>query len=125
MISSLSSKVARNMATMSHYAFKEHLKFKCKQRGNTIIKCNESFTSQTCTRCGTLKKTNLETYTCTNCHLEIDRDHMAARNIYIKYMHPYSIPPQGSESVSNRCNRASSIASFSVEILDFLGNQEF
>eukprot|EP00835_Amoeboradix_gromovi_P001210 NODE_50_length_27150_cov_0.307308.p15 type:complete len:125 gc:universal NODE_50_length_27150_cov_0.307308:1957-1583(-) len=124
MTSSLSSKVARNMATMSHYAFKERLKFKCKQRGKTIIECNESFTSQTCTRCGTLKKTNFETYTSTNCHLEVDRDHMAARNIYIKYLHPYSIPPQRGESVSNHCNGESSI-SFSVEILDFLGNQDF
>eukprot|EP00835_Amoeboradix_gromovi_P006195 NODE_684_length_5217_cov_0.512505.p4 type:complete len:126 gc:universal NODE_684_length_5217_cov_0.512505:463-840(+) len=125
MISTLSSKVARNMGTMSHYTFKQRLKFKCNQRGKTIIECDESFTSQTCTRCGTLKKINLETYTCTNCHLEIDRDHMAARKIYIKYLHPCSIPPQGSESVSNRCNGASSIASFSVEILDFLGNQDF
>eukprot|EP00835_Amoeboradix_gromovi_P002666 NODE_155_length_16773_cov_0.488785.p14 type:complete len:111 gc:universal NODE_155_length_16773_cov_0.488785:7841-7509(-) len=65
MISSLSSKVARNLATMSHYAFKERLKFKCKQRGKTMVECNESFTSQTYTRCGTLKKANLETYTCT------------------------------------------------------------
>eukprot|EP00835_Amoeboradix_gromovi_P002053 NODE_107_length_19843_cov_0.502077.p15 type:complete len:103 gc:universal NODE_107_length_19843_cov_0.502077:16181-15873(-) len=86
-----------------------------------MVECNESCTSQTCTRCGTLMKTNLETYTCTNCYLEIDRDHMTARNIYIKYMHPYSIPPQGSESLSNHCDGASSIASFSVEILDFLG----
>eukprot|EP00835_Amoeboradix_gromovi_P003612 NODE_246_length_12992_cov_0.264407.p9 type:complete len:214 gc:universal NODE_246_length_12992_cov_0.264407:12846-12205(-) len=29
---------------------------------------------------------------------------MAARNIYIKYLHPCSIPPQGSESVSNHRN---------------------
>eukprot|EP00835_Amoeboradix_gromovi_P005956 NODE_623_length_5907_cov_0.380165.p5 type:complete len:126 gc:universal NODE_623_length_5907_cov_0.380165:1052-675(-) len=123
MLSSLSSRVARNMATMSHYACKERLKFKCKQRGKTMVECNESFTSQTCTRFGTLKKTNLETYTCTKCHLEIDRDHMATRNIYIKYLHPYSILPQGSESVSNHCNGASSTASFSVEILNFLGNQ--
>eukprot|EP00835_Amoeboradix_gromovi_P000529 NODE_18_length_40692_cov_0.469183.p22 type:complete len:124 gc:universal NODE_18_length_40692_cov_0.469183:28012-28383(+) len=94
--------------------FKERLKFKCKQRGKTMVECNEAFTSQTCTRCGTIKKTNLETYTCTKCHLEIDRDHMAARNIYIKYLHPCSIPPQGSESVSNHCKGASSIASFSV-----------
>eukprot|EP00835_Amoeboradix_gromovi_P003545 NODE_238_length_13323_cov_0.463854.p9 type:complete len:121 gc:universal NODE_238_length_13323_cov_0.463854:6569-6207(-) len=89
------------MATMSHYAFKERLKFRCKQRGKTIIECNESFTSQTCTSCGTLKKTNLQSYSCTKCHLEIDRDHMAARSIYIKYLHPYSIPPQGSESVTD------------------------
>eukprot|EP00835_Amoeboradix_gromovi_P002105 NODE_111_length_19413_cov_0.323703.p13 type:complete len:106 gc:universal NODE_111_length_19413_cov_0.323703:668-985(+) len=53
---------------------------------------------------GTLMKTNLETYTCTKCHLEIDRDHMTARNIYIKYLHPYSVPPQVSESVSDHCN---------------------
>eukprot|EP00835_Amoeboradix_gromovi_P004315 NODE_328_length_10919_cov_0.472828.p11 type:complete len:115 gc:universal NODE_328_length_10919_cov_0.472828:8942-8598(-) len=114
MISSLSSKVARNMATMSQYTFKEHLKFKCKQRGKTIIECNEAFTSQRCTRCGTLTKTNLETYTCTNCHLEIDRDHMAARNIYIKYLHPYSIQPQGTEGLSTHCNRAFGIATFSA-----------
>eukprot|EP00835_Amoeboradix_gromovi_P001141 NODE_45_length_27728_cov_0.328387.p23 type:complete len:100 gc:universal NODE_45_length_27728_cov_0.328387:19030-19329(+) len=57
-----------------------------------------------CMRYGTLKKTNLETYTCTKCHLKIGRDHMAERNIYIKYLHPYSIPPQGSESVSDHCN---------------------
>eukprot|EP00835_Amoeboradix_gromovi_P003896 NODE_276_length_12087_cov_0.626376.p7 type:complete len:125 gc:universal NODE_276_length_12087_cov_0.626376:2566-2940(+) len=124
MISTLSSKVARNMATVPRYTFKERLKFKCKQRGKTMVECNEAVTSQTCTRCGTIKKTNLETYTCTKCHLEIDRDHMAARNIYIKYMHPCSIPPQGSESVSNHCNGETSI-SFSVEILDFLGNQDF
>eukprot|EP00835_Amoeboradix_gromovi_P000715 NODE_26_length_35450_cov_0.398320.p25 type:complete len:120 gc:universal NODE_26_length_35450_cov_0.398320:21474-21833(+) len=84
--------------------FKERLKFKCKQRGKKMVECNEAFTSHTCTRYGTLKKTNLETCTCTNCHLEIDRDHMAARNIYIKYLYPYLIPPQGSESVSNHCN---------------------
>eukprot|EP00835_Amoeboradix_gromovi_P005100 NODE_448_length_8440_cov_0.772329.p6 type:complete len:139 gc:universal NODE_448_length_8440_cov_0.772329:7496-7080(-) len=125
MISTLSSKVARDMSTMSHYTFKERLKFKCKQRGKTMVEYNEAFTSQTCIRCAILKKTNLETYTCTKCHLKIDRDNMAARNIYIKYLHPYSIPPQGSESVSNHSNEASCIASFSVEILDFLGNQDF
>eukprot|EP00835_Amoeboradix_gromovi_P005612 NODE_544_length_6876_cov_0.251439.p4 type:complete len:123 gc:universal NODE_544_length_6876_cov_0.251439:3075-3443(+) len=92
-----------------HNLLKKRLKFKCNQRGKTAIECNESFTSQTCTRCGDLKKTNLETYACTNCHLGIDRDHMAARSIY-KYMYPYSIPPQGSESVSNHYNGASSIA---------------
>eukprot|EP00835_Amoeboradix_gromovi_P004514 NODE_355_length_10246_cov_0.288263.p6 type:complete len:119 gc:universal NODE_355_length_10246_cov_0.288263:507-863(+) len=54
-----------------------------------------------------------------------NRDLMAARNIHIKYIHPYSIPPQGSASVSNHCNGASSIASFSAEILNFLGNQDF
>eukprot|EP00835_Amoeboradix_gromovi_P006216 NODE_692_length_5142_cov_0.116597.p3 type:complete len:116 gc:universal NODE_692_length_5142_cov_0.116597:3405-3058(-) len=42
MISSLSIKVARNMATMSHYAFKERFKFKCKQREKTMVECNES-----------------------------------------------------------------------------------
>eukprot|EP00835_Amoeboradix_gromovi_P003288 NODE_211_length_14581_cov_0.368941.p6 type:complete len:123 gc:universal NODE_211_length_14581_cov_0.368941:10639-10271(-) len=105
--------------------FKERLKFKCKQRGKTMVECNESFTSQTYTRWGTLKKTNLEIYTCTKCHLEIDRDHTAARNIYIKYLHPCSIPPQCSASVSNHYNRFTGTASFSVEILDFLGNQDF
>eukprot|EP00835_Amoeboradix_gromovi_P001925 NODE_98_length_21025_cov_0.475055.p14 type:complete len:112 gc:universal NODE_98_length_21025_cov_0.475055:1799-2134(+) len=103
--------------------FKERLKFKCKQRGKTMVECNEAFTSQTCTSCGTLKN-QLRHLTLCKVSFE-NRDHMAARNIYIKYLHPYSIPPYGSAGVSNHCNGASSIASFSVEILDFLGNQDF
>eukprot|EP00835_Amoeboradix_gromovi_P003224 NODE_204_length_14945_cov_0.251313.p10 type:complete len:167 gc:universal NODE_204_length_14945_cov_0.251313:12650-12150(-) len=98
-----------------HNLFQEPLKFKCKQRGRTMVECTDAFTSQTCTRCGTLKKTNLQSYACTKFYLEIDRDHMAARNIYIKYIYTYSIPPKGSASVSNHCNGESSTASFSVE----------
>eukprot|EP00835_Amoeboradix_gromovi_P003167 NODE_199_length_15263_cov_0.256331.p8 type:complete len:119 gc:universal NODE_199_length_15263_cov_0.256331:8610-8254(-) len=104
--------------------FKERLKFKCKQRGKTMLEFNEAFTSQTCTRCDTLENTNLESCTCKNYHTKVDRDHTAARNIHIEYLHPYSILPQISASVSNRRNGASSITSFSVEILGFLGNQD-
>eukprot|EP00835_Amoeboradix_gromovi_P003794 NODE_264_length_12431_cov_0.389556.p7 type:complete len:101 gc:universal NODE_264_length_12431_cov_0.389556:411-109(-) len=57
-------------------------------------------------------------------HMCNNRDHMTARNLY-KYIHPYSIPPQGSASVTNHCNGVFSTASFSVGILDFLGNQDF
>eukprot|EP00835_Amoeboradix_gromovi_P004887 NODE_412_length_9112_cov_0.674692.p7 type:complete len:103 gc:universal NODE_412_length_9112_cov_0.674692:4170-3862(-) len=38
-------------------------------------------TYYTCTRCRNLKRTNLESYNSADCHLEIDRDHMATTNI--------------------------------------------
>src|SRR6056300_1424873 len=62
MLTNLNSKVARNMATMSHFSFRERLKHKCQVTGTQLVICNESYTSQTCTRCGNLEKNNLETY---------------------------------------------------------------
>eukprot|EP00835_Amoeboradix_gromovi_P000317 NODE_10_length_47437_cov_0.363429.p35 type:complete len:101 gc:universal NODE_10_length_47437_cov_0.363429:17049-16747(-) len=59
---------------------------------------------------------------------------MAARNIYIKYMHSYSIPPRGSESVGDHSNGDlalvslwifsifSEIRSFNEEYACFNGN---
>eukprot|EP00835_Amoeboradix_gromovi_P004711 NODE_385_length_9550_cov_0.159877.p4 type:complete len:137 gc:universal NODE_385_length_9550_cov_0.159877:917-507(-) len=70
-------------------------------------------TSQTCTRCVILKKTNLESCIRTNCHFGIDRDHMAATNIQQAYSSLFN-PVSSSAEVSNCCSRASGITSFSV-----------
>jgi len=75
----------REMYSLSHFKFRSRLEAKCKVLGTTFILCNESFTSQTCTKCGNVRKPSTDTYYCPLCKLTFDRDVMAARNIFLKY----------------------------------------
>ncbi len=121
MVSALHSKAARNMMTWSHYSFQQRLKFKAQQKGKTVIIVNESYTSKTCTRCGRLSSTNgNEIYQCQSqaCRLRMDRDCMASRNIYLKYMYNF-IPPRGPTAVGVGSSEQSLESSFQ-EILQFL-----
>ena len=84
----INSKVARNMMTLSHYRFQMCLKDQAKRFGRQVITMNEAFTSKTCGCCGTLnnKLGGAKVFKCENCHLEIDRDLHAARNLCLKTM---------------------------------------
>ena len=85
MISNLCHKVSRQMNTLSFFTFKQRMKFKCQERDVELVIGNEAYTSRTCTRCGTLKKVQGETYKCNSCNLIVDRDVLGSRNIYLKY----------------------------------------
>jgi len=78
--------VKRMMLMYSFYQFKEKLKYKCEMYGKKLIIVDESYTSCTCTRCGTINKMGgLETYDCMlGCGIILDRDVVGARNIFIK-----------------------------------------
>ena len=68
------------------YVFHERLKFKCGIRKVNYKLVNESYTSQTCGSCGSIKK-NLgsnKKFDCSNCGLSICRDINGSRNIYLK-----------------------------------------
>jgi len=82
----ISSKVSRSMLNLSHYKFKEFLKYYGKKNGNNIQIVNESWTSKTCGRCGTIKWDlgSKKVFNCSKCNLTIDRDFHAARNICLK-----------------------------------------
>ena len=86
MLTQLNSKSARQMCNWAHYSFKMYLKYKCKQKGVTLAFVSEHFTSKTCGNCGNVKKTkdHSELYSCKKCGVNIDRDVMASRNIFIK-----------------------------------------
>jgi putative transposase len=83
----IGSKTARAMLTWSHYRFKQRMLFKrqempwCK-----VVVCDEAYTSQTCGRCGMLNKKlgAKKVFSCPSCHLKVDRDANAARNILLK-----------------------------------------
>ncbi len=85
MIVSLNSKVARRMATLSHFRFKTYLKFKAKMNGATVVDLSEAYTSRTCTRCGQqLTPESTRRMLCPSCGLTIDRDINGARNIFLR-----------------------------------------
>ena len=74
----------RLMMMFSFHSFKEKLKYKCSMYNKKLIIVDESYTSCTCGRCGNIKRTNLEVYSCDDCGLVIDRDATGSRNIFIK-----------------------------------------
>ena len=81
------SKTVRQMLSLSHYAFKEKLKYKAECLGCRVDIVNESFTTKTCPDCGTLKNMGgLKIYQCKECGFELDRDYNGARNIFLKYL---------------------------------------
>ena len=76
---------------LKHYLFQQRLKAKCELNHCTLDICSEHYTSQTCTRCGHLRKIQgADIYECVQCGLIIDRDVNAARNIAIKRLNESS-----------------------------------
>ena len=77
---------------LSHYRFKECLKLKAEEYSYTTVHIVEdSFTSQTCTKCGLFFLCNnyTERKKCENleCNYRVDRDVNGSRNILLKYLH--------------------------------------
>jgi putative transposase len=83
----ITSKTARNMMTLSHYRFQQCLKDQAKKYQRQVFIVDEAYTSKTCGCCGTLNESlgSSKVFRC-SCHLEIDRDLHAARNLCLKTM---------------------------------------
>jgi putative transposase len=47
----INSKSVRQMLTLSHYKFEQHLKQAAQRKGVIVVLCNESYTSKTCGNC--------------------------------------------------------------------------
>ncbi len=82
----LPSNVARAIYTSSQFSFRHKLITKAYEYKSTVILCNESYTSKTCTNCGNIKNDlgSAKIYKCTNCNLVTHRDYNGARNIMLK-----------------------------------------
>lgn len=81
----IGSKSVRNMLTLSHYQFKQRLKYLSQIYGSIVYDCDEHYTTQACGNCGLLNK-SIGSSKIHNCCFPIDRDINAARNIYLKHM---------------------------------------
>ena len=82
----LSKKSNRELLCWSHYQFRQRLLNRAAGTDCNVIIQNESYTSQTCGRCGYRNK-NLGsslTYECPKCNYETHRDVNGARNILLK-----------------------------------------
>jgi IS605 OrfB family transposase len=82
----LSKKTKRILQMLSHYKFRERLKSKCEEYNIKYLEVDESYTSKVCSNCGFYKKDlgSNKRYDCNKCHINIDRDYNACRNILIK-----------------------------------------
>ena len=76
----------RMFSYLSHYSFRQRLKYKAGLLNKVVVEQDESYTSQACFRCGHLKKDlgPAKTYLCRECGLVIDRDVNSGYNIMVR-----------------------------------------
>jgi len=79
----LTTKVVRQMLSLGHSRLFEHIQEKVQEHGGTCLTVKEHYTSQTCVNCGQLNKCD-ETYRCSKCGFECDRDIVGAAGIFLK-----------------------------------------
>ena len=87
-----------NLQTFIHL-----LEYKCKLKGNQVVKVNEAWTSKTCCKCGSINHDldlSDRQYIC-DCGNDINRDINGAINIYKQFMGDYN-PPFETLVVSER-----------------------
>ncbi|MGE5659502.1 MAG: zinc ribbon domain-containing protein, partial [Actinomycetota bacterium] len=55
-------------------------------QGVIVVRCNESYTSKTCTNCGHIhnKLGGSKVFNCSNCGVQLKRDVNGARNILLR-----------------------------------------
>jgi putative transposase len=75
--------LSKSIADAAWSGFSSCLSFKAENAGRRYVAINPAYTSQDCSRCGHRQKMPLEKrkYVCPCCHLEINRDLNAAKNI--------------------------------------------
>lgn len=76
----------RMFSYLSHYSFRQRLKYKAGLLNKVVVGQDESYTSQACFRCGHLKKDlgPAKTYLCRECGLVIDRDVNSGYNTMVR-----------------------------------------
>lgn len=74
----------RAILNIGWHTIEAMLAYKLEERGGTLIKVNPSYTSQTCSACGTIDRESRESqarFACRHCGHEMNADHNAAINI--------------------------------------------
>lgn len=82
----INSKSARQMLTLSHYRFEQHLKQAAARSSVLVALVNESYTSKTCPNCGHIhhKLGGNKKFQCHTCNYKAPRDWNGALNIMIR-----------------------------------------
>lgn len=75
----------RAVNDLKFYNFKQKLLYKAEANNKLVLTVNESFTTKTCSFCGTINHPGYsEIYSCSKCNKNIGRDINAAKNILMK-----------------------------------------
>ena len=86
----ISKKTARQMRLLGHYQFRQRLIAKARETGTKVEVVTENYTTKTCGSYGKIHANigSNKTFKCPNeqCRAEYDRDFIAARNIFIKFL---------------------------------------
>ena len=78
-------KLNRNLMNLRLYKFKQRLLFKANEKGKKVFVINESYTTKTCSFCGTMNNPGCsKVYSCSNCKIKMGRDVNASKNILMK-----------------------------------------
>jgi putative transposase len=82
----INRKSVRQMLSLSHYKFKQHLKQAANRKGVLVAEVNESYTSKTCPHCGHIhqKLGGNKKFQCSQCGYSAPRDWNGALNIMIR-----------------------------------------
>ncbi|HEY9863036.1 MAG TPA: zinc ribbon domain-containing protein, partial [Candidatus Obscuribacterales bacterium] len=82
----LRNKSVRQMLTLSHYEFKQFLKWKSWENNKVVIDCNEAYTSKTVSWTGEIvnKLGGAQIIKSTSTQLNMDRDLNGARGIFLR-----------------------------------------
>ncbi|KXA96269.1 hypothetical protein AKJ38_03590, partial [candidate division MSBL1 archaeon SCGC-AAA259I14] len=73
----------RIISNFPYYKFVKYLEYKANERGIRILKVNEHYTSQECSRCGAVgKRVNQGLFKCPRCGYEINADFNGVKNIF-------------------------------------------
>lgn len=98
----INAKSARNMLTWSHFKFAQTLEQMAQRKGVLVVRCNESYTSKTCTNCGFIhrKLGSAKIFKCPQCGHKHDRDWGGARNIMIRALQATAFTSDGNAALT-------------------------
>ena len=77
----------QNFVSVPFLKLLQQIEYKAEMVGITVIRTSEEYTSQTCSCCGTVKKSNRKyrgLYVCSNCGSVLNADVNASHNILVK-----------------------------------------
>jgi IS605 OrfB family transposase len=71
----LASLTKQTLLSLSHYQFKQRLRYKASLRGSRVLEINESYTTKVCHQCGYVNNVGcMRNFHCSQCACNVDRD---------------------------------------------------
>lgn len=89
----------RQMQSLGHYQFQQHLKWMCRKYGNTFVACSEAYTSKTRSWDGVIHNDLGGSTTISDGEMVVDRDHNGARGIFL-LAHTRQLTPSSDPNVT-------------------------